>query len=224
VAESGLEVARSNRGSIAATRGFRDVTAPFDGIVTARNVDPGTLISSGSNTSNTMLFSIAKTDVLRIYVYVPEQYISEVRVGEKAAITVEAYPKDEFVGTVAYVAGGVDPTSRTLQVEIHVPNQNHRLLPGMYAQVHFRAPSTQRLPIIPGSALQVVADGNFVYTIDSQNRAHLNKVQISRDMGADEEILSGISVGDRVIVSPPDDLVDGAVVNPVLLHAPEKKN
>lgn len=219
-AKAGMGVAESTRDQYAATRGFRQVKAPFDGVVTQRNVDPGSLITAGSSAVNTVLFRIGKTDVLRIYAYIPEQYISEVHAGQDADLSFQSFPGERFTGTVTYVAGGLDPVSRTLQAEIHVPNTNHRLLPGMYAQVHFKSLSKLRLPIVPGSSVQFVADGCFLYTIDDQNRARMHKVEIARDLGGKVEILHGISVGDKVIVSPPDDVVDGARVNPVLLPPP----
>jgi RND family efflux transporter MFP subunit len=216
-AQAALDAAQDTRDQYAATRGFQQVRAPFSGIITARNVDPGALITSGSSSTNTMLFSLAKTDVLRLFVQVPEQYIPEIHVGQQAGLSFQAYPNERFTGTVTYVAGGLDPASRTLQVEIHIPNDKHRLLPGMYAQVFFNAPSRLRLAIVPGDAVQFVAGGIFAYIVDDSKHVHMHKVQLARDMGDKVEILKGISVGDKVVVNPPDGLVDGCPVNAVEL-------
>lgn len=224
VAQAALQVAQSTRDQYAATQAFKEVKASFDGVVTQRNVDPGALITSGSTSTNTVLFSVAKTDILRIYAYIPEQYISEVHVGQTAALTFQSFPNERFTGTVTYVAGGLNPTSRTLQVEIHVPNAGGRLMPGMYAEVHFEALSKTRLPIVPGSAVQFIADGCFVYTIDNQNHVRMRKVTVARDLGGQVEIQNGISIGEKVVVTTTDDVVDGALVTPVLLAAePDKQ-
>jgi RND family efflux transporter MFP subunit len=221
-AQAAVGVAQSTRDQYAATQGFKEMKAKFDGVVTVRNVDPGALITSGSTSTNTILFELAKIDVLRIFAYVPEQYITAVHVGQTARLTFQAFPNESFLGTVTYVAGGLDDTNRTLQVEIHVPNDNGRLMPGMYAQVHFQSPSPVRLPIIPGSAVQFISNGCFVYTVDNNNRVHRHKVEVAKDLGGQVEISNGVAIGDKVIVTPPDDVVDGAQVNPVAVSEAQK--
>ncbi len=215
VAESALATAQSQRDQYEAERSFKKVTALFDGTVVKRNVDAGALITSGSQSNNAVLFEIAKTDVLRIYVYVPEQYVPDIHVGEQAVLTFQAHPGKDFTGTVTNIAGGLDSDSKTLQVEIHVANQDHQLLPGMYAQVTFRTPTPARMVIVPATALQSRPDGAFIYTVDAENRAHMHRVEIGRDLGGQVEIVRGVHEGQKVILNPSDDVQESLLVNPV---------
>jgi RND family efflux transporter MFP subunit len=221
-ADAALNMAKANLSQVEATRSFRNVTALFDGVVTKRNVDAGALITSGSNNSNAVLFEIAKTDILRVFVYVPEQYVPFIHEKQEAFLEFQEYPGKNFVGTVTNVSGGLDPTSKTLQVEIHVPNDQHLLMPGEYAKVHFQAPSAVRLAVVPATVLQTRADGAYVYTVDAQNRVHMNKLEIGRDLGGHLEVFKGVKTGDKVIVNPPDDVRDGMLVVPVM--APTRKD
>jgi len=216
VAQAAMNAAAAQRKQYEATQSFKKVTALFDGVVTKRNVDAGALISSGSAQGNSLLFEIAKTDVLRVFVYVPEQYVPYIRDGEKALLRFQEYPNRDFIATVSNVSGGVDAASRTLQVEIHVPNAKNVLLPGMYAQVRFQCPAKIRPPIVPATTLQTRADGSFMYTVDDQNNVHMHKVEIGRDLGGQFEVASGITIGDKVIVSPMDFLREGMQVKPVV--------
>ncbi|MBI2811624.1 MAG: efflux RND transporter periplasmic adaptor subunit [Candidatus Melainabacteria bacterium] len=220
-AQSALDTSKAQLKQVTATRSFKKVTAPFSGIVTKRNVDAGALITSGSNNSNAILFEVAKTDVLRVFVYVPEQYVPYVHSGEKAFLNFPEYPRQDFVGTVTNVSGGLDETSKTLQVEIHVPNQDHVLMPGMYAKVRFQAPSTLRLPVVPASTLQTRADGSFVYVVDANNVVHMHKLEVGRDLGGQFEVSKGVNTGDKVIISPQDTISDGMKVEPVLAPVPK---
>jgi len=222
VAQAALDAARAQYHQIEATRSFKKVTALFDGIVTQRNVDAGALITSGSNNSNTILFEIAKTDILRVFVYVPEQYVPYIHTKQQTLLNFQEYPLRDFTGVVTNISGGLDPNSKTLQVEIHVPNPSHVLMPGMYAKVRFRAPMEIRLPVVPATTLQTRADGNFIYTVDSEKRAHMHKLEIARDMGGQLEVFKGIAIGDTVIVNPPDDIQDGMLINPVPAPKSEK--
>jgi RND family efflux transporter MFP subunit len=226
VTQAALNAAQAQHDQIEATRSFKQVRALFDGVVTQRNVDAGALITSGSNSSNALLFEIAKTDVLRVFVYVPEQYVSFIHTGEKAFLSFQEFPDQEFTGTVTNVSGGVDPTSKTLQTEIHVPNQNHKLLPGMYAQVKFQCPATVRLPVVPATTVQVRADGNFIFTVDDASHVHMHKIEIGRDLGGTFEVAKGISPGDKAIISPTDQIRDGmavtAIVAPVEAKSAQK--
>jgi len=224
VAEAALNAAKAQYHQIEATRSFKQVTALFDGIVVRRNVDAGALITSGSNDSNTVLFEIAKTDILRVFVYVPEQYVPYIHVDQQARLNFQEYPLRDFTGTVTNVAGGLDPTSKTLQVEIHVPNDKHLLMPGMYAQVRFRAPAEVRLPMVLSTVIQTRADGEFVFTVDAQNRAHLHKIEIARDLGGKLEVFKGIKIGDTIILNPPSDLQDGMLVKPVIVTTTSSKS
>ncbi|MFN8658868.1 MAG: efflux RND transporter periplasmic adaptor subunit [Candidatus Obscuribacterales bacterium] len=215
VAEAASNAAKASLQQIQATRSFKSVTALFDGIVTQRNVDAGALITAGSATNNQVLFNIAKTDVLRVFVYSPEEYVTHMHVGDKALLSFQEYPARDFVGEVSHVAGGLNTDSKTLQVEIHVPNSDHKLMPGMYAKVRFQSPSEVRLPIVPATTVQTRAEGSFIYTVDADNKVRMHKVEVARDLGGQLEIARGLTIGDRVIVNPADDIQNGAQVTPV---------
>jgi RND family efflux transporter MFP subunit len=224
VAQAAMNAAQAQHDQYEATRSFKKVRAGFDGVVTQRNVDAGALITSGSNSSNTLMFEIAKTDVLRVFVYVPEQYVEFIRQGEQAILNFQEYQDHDFVGLVANVSGGVDPTSKTLQVEIHVKNSDHKLLPGMYAQVRFQCPAQIRLPVVPATTVQTRADGEFMYTVDSAKHLHMHKIEIGRDLGGFFEIARGITPGDIVVINPSDQLREGMLVNTIVAPVEMNKN
>ncbi len=216
VAQAAMAAAQYQHDQYNATRQFKTVRAPFDGIVVRSPIDAGSLITAGSSTTDTLIFEVAQADVLRVYVYVPEQYIPYIHVNEQVRVNFQEYPGVDFIGAVANVAGGVNLDSKSLQVEVHVPNANHKLLPGMYAQAHFESPSINRLAIVPSTTVQTRPDGLFVYTVDDEKRVHMHKLEIGRDLGGQIEALRGITIGDKVIVNPSDDMQDGLLVNPVL--------
>jgi RND family efflux transporter MFP subunit len=222
VAQAALNTAEAQRGNISATRSFKKVLAPFDGIIIQRNVDPGALVTSGSNTTNTVLFEVAQTEILKIYVNIPEQYVPYIHLGDKALVNVQEYPGKNFVGTVAYIAGGLDIASRTLLTEIHVPNPDHKLMPGMYSQVHFQSPAPVRLVILPATALQTRPDGNFVFTVDNQKRVHMRKIEMGRDLGGEFEVSKGVKLGDKCVISPSSAIQDGLLVTPVRAPVADK--
>ena len=215
VAQAAMAAAQYQRDQYNATRQFKTVRAPFDGIVVRSPVDAGSLITAGSSTTDTLIFEVAQADVLRVYVYVPEQYIPYIHLNEKVRVNFQEYPGVDFMGLVTNISGGVNLESKSLQVEVHVPNSDHKLLPGMYAQANFEAPSIIRLAIVPSTTIQTRADGQFVYVIDDQKRVHMRKLVIGRDLGGKIEALKGITIGDKVIISPSDDIQDGLLVNPV---------
>lgn len=226
VAEAALSAAVASRKQYQATQSFKKVTALFDGVVVRRNVDAGVLISAGGDKSSSLLFEIAKTDELRVFVYVPEPFVPYVHRGQEASLRFQEFPKRSFKGVVCNIAGGIDPASRTLQVEIHVPNGKNELLPGMYAHVMFHCPAKIRAVMVPATTLQTRSDGGFMYVVDSNNVVHMHKIEIGRDLGGQFEISSGIATGDKVVVNPPDFLKTGMNVMPVIQErtpAEEKK-
>jgi len=225
VAEAARNAAKASLDQLKATQSFKRVVAPFGGIVTKRNVDAGALITSGSSdTGNTLLFDVAKTDVLRVFVYVPEQYVPYVKVGENAKVSYAEFPGVDFTGLVSNVSGGVDPDSRTLQVEIHVQNADHKLMPGMYASVKFQAPVTVRLPTVPSTVVQTRPSGDFASIVDAKNRVRVHKLEIGRDLGGKIEVSKGLAVGDKVIISPSDEIMDGLLVRPIVAPVPKDKD
>ena len=192
---------------------FEKIYAPFDGVITARNTDIGHLIDSGSaGGTATELFNISSTRVLRVYVNVPQQDSPSAKPGLAADLTLQEFPGRRFPGKLVRTAKAIDPTSRTLLVEVDVENLDGTLLPGAYAEVHLKIPSGAPAAIVPAGALIFRSQGLQVGTVENGNRAALVDVTLGRDFGADVEVVSGLTANDLVIVNPPDSLVSGETV------------
>jgi RND family efflux transporter MFP subunit len=192
-------------------QGYRVVKAPFDGVITLRNVDVGALVNAG----NTLLFRIAQTDTLRTYVNVPQADTGSIRAGQMANLTVSNLPGRQFAGTVARTANALDPNSRTLLVEVHVPNPEGALLPGMYAQVDLNSTRANPPMLIPSEALIVRADGARVALVRPDHTVHFQKIQIGRDYGDRLEVSGGLKEGDMIIPNPGDVAREGIRIDPV---------
>jgi RND family efflux transporter MFP subunit len=193
-------------------QGFEQVRAPFDGIVTERNLDIGALIAQGS----TLLFRVAQIDVLRTYIAIPQTNATVVKVGDPAWISFAEYPGRRFAGAIARTAHSLDPTTRTMLTEVQLPNSEHLLLPGMFANVKLTVPTTGAAVLIPGESLMVRAQGPLVATVTDQNVIHFQQINVGHDYGNTVEVLGGLSAGQRVVVNPGDSVLEGAKVNPIL--------
>lgn len=205
------ESARQNLQRLEQLQGFNRITAPFDGVVTARKVDVGSLVTEGSTTGQE-LFHMSSTQRLRVYVQVPQAYASSIKPGMAADLTTVDRPELRHPAKVVSTAGSIDVTTRTLLTELDADNPNGELLPGAFSQVHLPLPTGIKAWRLPSNALLFRADGLHVATVDADNRVHLNTVTIGRDYGAVVEILSGVTAADRVIVNPPDSLLAGTAV------------
>jgi multidrug efflux pump subunit AcrA (membrane-fusion protein) len=213
VAAAGANVAaaEANLARLDEIQGYRVVKAPFDGVITLRNVDVGALVNAG----NTLLFRVAQTGTLRAYLNVPQTNAGSIRIGQPARLRISSLPGREFPGTVARTANSLDPTSRTMLVEVQVPNANGALLPGMYAQVDLSSARTDPPLLVPGDALIVREDGTQVAVIRPDHTVHLQKIVVGRDLGARLEVLSGLQAGDMIVANPGDSAREGATVEPV---------
>lgn len=216
--EKALAMARSNVGASEANlsrldkvQSYRQVKAPFDGVITLRNVDVGALVNAGS----TLLFRIAQISSLRTYVNVPQANASEVHDGQHASLTVSNLPGRKFSGAVARTANALDPASRTLLVEVQVPNPDGALLPGMYARVELTGSRAQEALRVPSDALIVRGAGTEVAVLRDGRIVHLQKVEVGRDYGDSLEVTSGLHEGDIIISNPGDVLREGLQVQPV---------
>jgi RND family efflux transporter MFP subunit len=195
---------------------FKDLVAPFDGIVTVRNTDIGDLINAGSGSgggSAPLLFKVADVHEMRVFVQVPQAMSAGVVPGMTAELTLPQYPERVFKATVATTARAINPVSRTLLVELHADNPNGTLQPGTYAQVHFDLKPNPNVLTIPSTALIFQQAGMQVAVVGPDHRAELKAVTLGRNFGSDVEILKGLLPTDRVINSPPDSLTDGEVVS-----------
>ena len=195
---------------------YQKVFAPFDGIITARNVDVGSLVKADNDNgtaSSVGLFKIARADTLRIQVSVPQTYFASIRDGQPAQVLVRELPGQIFTGTVKRNAGALSASSRTLLTEILLPNRGNALLPGMYTQVKFTLGAAAKSALrIPASALISNADGLQVAAVDSNNAVRLLKIVVARDYGAELDIASGLVGGEHLIINPSDSLQEGTKV------------
>jgi RND family efflux transporter MFP subunit len=194
-------------------QGYLKVKAPFAGVVTLRNVDVGTLV----NTGNTMLFRIAQTNPLRTFLNVPQSSASDVHVGQMASLATPELPERKFSGAVTRTANALDPSSRTLLVEVQVPNPEGKLLPGMYVEVDLHLPRKDPPLLLPSDTLSVRPEGTMVAALDSSNAVHFQRVVVGRDYGSQIEVLSGLNAGQRVIANPNDAVQEGVKVHPVFV-------
>lgn len=211
VQRGNVAAAEANLARLREMQSYRVVKAPFDGIITLRNVDVGALVNAGT----TLLFRIAQTGTVRIYVNVPQMNASFVRLGQPARLHVTNLPGRYFTGAVARTANSLDPASRTMLVEIHALNPDGALLPGMYAQVEFSSARGQPPLLVPSDALISRADGTSVATVRPDHTVHLQKIEVGRDYGDRLEVTGGLREGDTILSNPGDFGREGVEVNPV---------
>jgi RND family efflux transporter MFP subunit len=190
---------------------FKRVVAPFGGIITARNTDIGALINAGQS-AGTELFRIADMRKLRIYVQVPESYAAAARPGLDAELRFAEQPNKTFKAKTVRTSNALDPTLRTLQVELELDNANREVFPGAYAEVHFKLPASAQSLRLPANTVLFRAAGLQVATVDGQKRVKLKSIVQGRDFGNTIEILSGLGPDETVILNPPDSLTDGLLV------------
>jgi len=190
---------------------FKRVVAPFDGVVTQRNTDVGALINAGQSPGSA-LFRVADTHRLRIYVSVPQAYAAAIQPGLTAGLVFADRPAQRYSAAVASTARALDPTSRTLQVELQIDNATGELLPGSYAQVHFTLSVGANTLRVPVNTVLFRAQGLQVATLDPEHRVHLKSITQGRDFGTEIEVLTGLDAADTLIVNPPDSISEGAAV------------
>jgi membrane fusion protein (multidrug efflux system) len=218
--EKGYEAQKAGLQQLEQIQHFQQILAPFAGKISARNIDVGSLVTAGSGNTGTPLFSIVQSDPLRVYVYVPQANAASMHKGLKAKIILEERPGEEFEGTVTNVAGALDAQSRTLQVELQVPNHDGKLYAGMYAQVTFLLPETNAPIVVPADAFLFRRGGAQVVTVTDGNRIHVQKIRVGRDFGTQLEVLDGLAENTRVVINPNDDLVEGLQVQVKTLQDP----
>jgi RND family efflux transporter MFP subunit len=203
-AVANLAAADANVQRLRQLQGFTRVMAPFDGVITRRNVEVGDLVDS----SGKALFMLTQMDPLRIYVNVPQSYAQLVRAGQKVVVTQAELRGRTFTGEVARSAGAIDPATRTMQVEINLPNRDGTLLPGAYVQVDLPLAGAKTL-VVPTNVLLFRGEGTRVALVDGASRVRLKAVTLGRNLGESIEVLGGIADGDRLVVNPSDSLAEG---------------
>jgi RND family efflux transporter MFP subunit len=215
---SNLAAVKANLSRLQDVQGYRVVKAPFAGVITQRNVDVGALVSTGT----TLLYRIAQIGTLRTYVNVPQASVNAVRVGQPATLTVSHLPGRTFRGTIARTANALDPASRTMLVEVDVPNVDGALFPGTYAEVDLSGSRPDPPLVVPAAAILFRSDGAQVAIVQSDQTVHLQKISVWRDYGDRVEILQGISEGTVIVAVPGDAAREGAKIVPVIRDGQRK--
>ena len=245
LAQAAVRSAIANQRRCEVLGSFTHVTAPFDGVVTARNVDEGALVGGdggasstsangpagatggassavGNPTSTAGLIQIANSKTVKIHVQVPETFATSVQVGASARVTVRELPGKEFNGEVKQSASAIDPASRTLRAEVDIPNRTGALLPGTYARVRLPPANPPMVLRVPDSALIIDAQGTRVAVVTPDNRVHYQDIRIGRDFGTEAEVARGLEDGARLISNPSETLKEGMTIKPVVDQGAEK--
>jgi multidrug efflux pump subunit AcrA (membrane-fusion protein) len=207
-AQQNVNAAEANLQRLTEMQSFKIIRAPFDGIITLRNIDTGTLINTGS----TLLFRIAQTNVLRIFINVPQANYNDLHVGAIADINVQELPGRKFIGKITRISGALDTNTRTMLTEVQIRNSDNSLLPGMYAQVTLSVTRSHPPVIVPGDAVVVQNKGTVAAVVDDRNRVHFQPINIGRDYGSVVEVSSGLKPGDKVVINPGDQVHEGVRV------------
>ena len=213
-----VAAAQANVDRLDALESFKRLTAPFDGVVTARRTDIGALINAGS-ARGPELFAVADLHKMRVYVRVPQSYSAKITRGMHATLKLPQYPGRVFDATVLTTSNAINPQSRTVLVELVAENLDHKLWPGTYAGVTFHIPPDPHVLQIPASALIFQSEGLQVAVLGADNKVQIRSVTVGRNYGTRVEILSGLTPDDRVIDSPPDSIEAGEVVHPAAENA-----
>jgi RND family efflux transporter MFP subunit len=208
-----LRSAEANVARLHDLESFKRIVAPFDGVITARHTDVGALVNAGSGTAaGAELFHIASSARLRAYVSVPQDNAPQISKGQEATVVVTGAKSHSYRGVVASTAQAIDTSTGTLLVQLEIDNKNGELLPGAYAEVHFKLPQQVSVLRVPANALQFRSDGMAVVTVNRDNRFAIQRVGLGRDFGTEVEIISGVTDKDRVVVNPPESAVNGQQV------------
>lgn len=210
-AEARVNLDKSNVDRLAYTTQFKQVVAPYDGVITERRIDIGDLVTAGSTSNTSPLFGISQFDQVRVFTNVPQSASGDIVPGTPAKITAAEYPSQVFEGKVARTSDALDPQARTLRVEVDLPNPGFKLLPGMYLKVAFNLKSNA-FAQIPASALLFRTSGPQVALIQPDSTVKFTDVEIGRDNGNTIEISSGLSAGDRVALNINNQIQDGSKV------------
>lgn len=211
--DAAVKSARATVDRLAAEQGFEKIIAPFSGTITFRNYDVGARISSTDTAKGHEMFDIADTDRLRIYVNVPQAYVTLIQLGQPVHFIAERnYGDHQFTGFVARTAGVLDPSTRTLLTELDFDNHNHQLWAGMYGEVHIGVHHSHPMLTVPTPAMLFEADGTQVAVVDDQNHVHFRPVTVGQDLGQNLEIIGGLTGNERIVTNPGEKLLDGIAV------------
>ena len=208
--EAVVDANEANVRQLEAMQSFKTLAAPFDGVVTARNVELGMLINSGG--SGQPLFEVSDLHRVRIYVQVPQSFTAGLTVGMKATFEMPQYPGARFEATLSHISKSINQNSHSMQVELQADNAAGKFFGGSYCNVHFEIPTDANLVKVPSTALITGNQGTQIATLDGNDKVVLRSVQLGRDLGDSVEVITGLTPSDRIINSPPETLVTGDTV------------
>jgi RND family efflux transporter MFP subunit len=208
--EAVVDANEANVRQLEAMQSFKTLAAPFDGVVTARNVELGMLINSGG--SGQPLFEVSDLHRVRIYVQVPQSFTAGLTVGMKATFEMPQYPGARFEATLSHISKSINQNSHSMQVELQADNAAGKFFGGSYCNVHFEIPTDANLVKVPSTALITGNQGTQIATLDSNDKVVLRSVQLGRDLGDSVEVVAGLSPADRIINNPPETLAAGDAV------------
>jgi multidrug efflux system membrane fusion protein len=211
-AVANVKAAEANAQNLSVQQGFKRITAPFTGIVTTRYLNDGALISSGSGSNAQSLFTVAQVDTLRVFIFVPQAYVANIKQGQDVEITLPEYPGQVFHGKVTRSAGALDAVARTERVEIQMPSENGKLRPGMYLTARFKVTQAVQALIVPATTLEIRREGPRVAAVGPDKKVTYKIVALGRDFGKTTEILSGLNGDENLIINPSTELEEGARV------------
>lgn len=208
--EAVVDANEANVRQLEAMQSFKTLTAPFDGVVTARSVELGMLINSGG--TGQPLFEVSDLHRVRIYVQVPQSFSAGLALGMKATFEMPQYPGVQFDATLSHISKAINSSSHSMQVELQADNAAGKFFGGSYCNVHFQLPANPNLVKIPSTALITSSVGSQVATVDGHDKVSLKNVQLGRDLGDSVEVLAGLSASDRIVNNPPETLTAGDTV------------
>ena len=212
--QTAYDANRANVQRLTELQNLLTVRAPFTGRITARTVQVGNLVTGAAGAEP--LFRLEDASILRVFIDVPQAYAADVRPGLPVTLSVPEFPDETFAGRVVRSAGSLDVATRTLRVEVQVPNPNNRLLPGLYVQVAFDLPTPSRAVVIPANTLLVTSQGMQVAVVGADDKLRFQPISIGRDYGSRVEVRQGLRPGERVVLNPNDRLTAGMKVTAVL--------
>jgi len=211
--EAAVKSAQATVDRLEALQGFEKITAPFSGTITVRNYDLGARIYAASTAAGTELYDIADTDTLRIFVNVPQAYVTLIQVNQPVYfVSQRNYGTHQFVGYVARTAGALDSNTRTLSTQLNFDNSQHQLWAGMYGEVRINVHREHPMLTVPTAAMLFEANGTQLAVVDDKNRLHFKKVTVGRDLGQVLEIVGGVTPQELVVTNPGEKLVEGGEV------------
>lgn len=220
-AKANLAAAQANVDRLRKLEEFKRIVAPFSGIVTRRNVEVGDLVDAGNGGTAKALFSVAQVETLHTYLYVPQTYSSALKIGDTVKISQPELRGQTFAGTIAHTAGAIDPVTRTLQVEVSIPNKDGKLLAGAYVQAALPVNASSKTLNVPSNVLLFRPDGTKVAKVDDNGKVTLQTVSLGTDLGNTIDVLDGLNINDKLVLNPPDSLAQGDVVTVVASKAAE---